>query len=139
MIPHYMASLWGSYTFQQGLLQSFILGSGIRYTGTSYGNNTEMFKVPAYNLYDLMAHYNLGEASSALKGTTVQFNVNNLTNKSTTSPPAAEPQRASTAPAVRCSLWSATAGNNLAPGAPAASSAARVHLFRYWKERHSVV
>lgn len=106
MIPHYMASLWGSHTFQQGLLQSFILGSGIRYTGTSYGNNTEMFKVPAYNLYDLMAHYNLGEASSALKGTTVQFNVNNLTNKSTTSPPAAEPQRASTAPAVRCSLWS---------------------------------
>lgn len=81
VIPHHMASLWGSYTFQQGPLKSFTLGSGVRYTGTSYGDNTETFKVPAYTLYDLMARYDLGEASSALKGTTVQFNVNNLTNK----------------------------------------------------------
>ncbi len=80
-IPRHMASLWGSYTFQQGPLKSFTLGSGVRYTGTSYGDNTEAFKVPAYTLYDVMARYDLGEASSALKGTTVQFNVNNLTNK----------------------------------------------------------
>ncbi|WP_409373286.1 TonB-dependent siderophore receptor [Pantoea sp. ACRSB] len=80
-IPRHMASLWGSYTFQQGPLKSFTLGSGVRYTGTSYGDNTEAFKVPAYTLYDVMARYDLGEASSALKGTTLQFNVNNLTNK----------------------------------------------------------
>lgn len=80
-IPRHQAALWSNYTFQQGPAKSLTFGAGARYTGTSYGDNTEAFKVPAYTLYDLMARYNLGESFSSLKGTTVQFNVNNLTNK----------------------------------------------------------
>lgn len=80
-IPRHMAKLWGSYTVQQGPLKSLTLGSGVRYTGTSYGDDTESFKVAHYTLYDLMTRYELGEAFPSLKGTAVQFNVNNLTDK----------------------------------------------------------
>jgi len=79
--PRNMASLWGSYTFRQTPLKSLTLGSGVRYTGSSYGDNTETMKVPAYTLYDLMVRYDLGELSPAMKNTTLQFNVNNLTDK----------------------------------------------------------
>lgn len=79
--PRHMASLWSTYTFLNSPLQSLTFGGGARYTGSSYGDNTETMRVPAYTLYDLMARYELGEAIPTLTGTTVQFNVSNLTNK----------------------------------------------------------
>lgn len=81
-IPRHSASTWGSYSFQNGPLRGVTLGTGVRYVGSSYGDNAESFKVPAYTLYDAMARYELGSLSSQLKGTTVQLNVNNLTDKS---------------------------------------------------------
>ncbi|MGM3175223.1 TonB-dependent siderophore receptor [Dickeya lacustris] len=80
-IPRHTASAWGSYNVQSGVLKGTTFGTGVRYVGTTYGDNAESFKVPAYTLYDAMARYDLGEASARLKGTTVQLNVNNLTNK----------------------------------------------------------
>ncbi|SLM62264.1 Ferrichrome-iron receptor [Dickeya aquatica] len=80
-IPRHTASTWGSYTVQDGLLKGTTFGTGVRYIGTTYGDNAESFKVPAYTLYDAMARYDLGEASASLKGATVQLNVNNLTDK----------------------------------------------------------
>ncbi|MCG8710235.1 TonB-dependent siderophore receptor [Brenneria sp. 4F2] len=80
-IPHHSASAWGSYSFMGGVLKGLTLGSGVRYVGSSYGDNEEGFKVPHYTLYDAMARYELGEAAPALKGATVQLNVNNLTDK----------------------------------------------------------
>ncbi|MCO7260508.1 TonB-dependent siderophore receptor [Dickeya zeae] len=80
-IPRHSASTWGSYSFQNGPLRGVTLGTGVRYVGSSYGDNAESFKVPAYTLYDAMARYELGSLSSQLKGTTVQLNVNNLTDK----------------------------------------------------------
>ncbi|MEI7188028.1 TonB-dependent siderophore receptor [Dickeya dianthicola] len=80
-IPRHSASTWGSYSFQNGPLKGVTLGTGVRYVGSSYGDNAEGFNVPAYTLYDAMARYELGSLASQLKGTTVQLNVNNLTDK----------------------------------------------------------
>ncbi|MCI4029914.1 TonB-dependent siderophore receptor [Dickeya dianthicola] len=80
-LPRHSASTWGSYSFQNGPLKGVTLGTGVRYVGSTYGDNAEGFKVPAYTLYDAMARYELGSLASQLKGTTVQLNVNNLTDK----------------------------------------------------------
>ncbi|NKI73139.1 TonB-dependent siderophore receptor [Dickeya sp. CFBP 2040] len=80
-IPRHSASTWGSYSFQNGPLKGVTLGTGVRYVGSTYGDNAESFKVPAYTLYDAMARYELGSLTPQLKGTTVQLNVNNLTDK----------------------------------------------------------
>ncbi|RNM09275.1 TonB-dependent siderophore receptor [Dickeya undicola] len=80
-IPRHSASAWGSYSFQNGPLRGVTLGTGVRYIGSTYGDNAESFKVPSYTLYDAMARYELGSLASQLKGTTVQLNVNNLTDK----------------------------------------------------------
>ncbi|MCU5772568.1 TonB-dependent siderophore receptor [Erwiniaceae bacterium BAC15a-03b] len=81
IIPRHAASAWGSYSFHDGVLNGLTLGSGVRYTGVTWGDSVGGVTVPHYTLYDAMAKYELGEASSALKGTTLQFNVNNLTDK----------------------------------------------------------
>ncbi|MDX7998252.1 TonB-dependent siderophore receptor [Xenorhabdus sp. Reich] len=80
-IPEHAASAWGSYSFQQTALKGFTLGAGVRYIGSTSGDYEETFHVNPYTLYDLMAKYDLGEASPQLKGASVQLNVNNLTNK----------------------------------------------------------
>ncbi|QOL15332.1 TonB-dependent siderophore receptor [Dickeya dianthicola] len=80
-IPRHSASAWGSYSFQHGLLSGVTFGTGVRYIGSTYGDNAEGFKVPAYTLYDAMARYELGSLASQLKGAAVQLNVNNLTDK----------------------------------------------------------
>ncbi|MDE9497043.1 TonB-dependent siderophore receptor [Xenorhabdus bovienii] len=80
-VPEHAASVWGSYSFKQSVLEGLTLGTGVRYLGTTSGDFTEKFNVPSYTLYDLMAKYDLGEASPQLKGASVQLNVNNLTDK----------------------------------------------------------
>lgn len=80
-IPRHAASAWGSYSFHNGPLKGVTLGTGVRYIGSTYGDNAESFKVPAYTLYDAMARYELGSLASQLKGAAVQLNVNNLTDK----------------------------------------------------------
>nr|WP_241764030.1 TonB-dependent siderophore receptor [Winslowiella toletana] len=80
-IPRHAASAWGSYRFRDGVLNGLTLGSGVRYTGVAWGDSVGGVTVPHYTLYDAMAKYELGEALSALKGTTLQFNVNNLTDE----------------------------------------------------------
>ncbi|CAK9884374.1 MAG: Ferrichrome outer membrane transporter/phage receptor [Candidatus Erwinia impunctatus] len=80
-IPRHMASVWGSYSVHDGVMKGITFGSGVRYTGSSYGDNAESFRVPSYALVDLMTHYELGELTPSLKGASVQLNVNNLADK----------------------------------------------------------
>ncbi|WNN42890.1 MULTISPECIES: TonB-dependent siderophore receptor [Winslowiella] len=80
-IPRHAASAWGSYSFLDGVLNGLTLGTGVRYTGTTPGDSEGGFKVAHYTLYDAMAKYQLGALSPALKGTTLQLNVNNLSDK----------------------------------------------------------
>ncbi|ADU71505.1 TonB-dependent siderophore receptor (plasmid) [Pantoea sp. At-9b] len=80
-IPRHAASAWGSYSFLDGALHGLTLGSGVRYTGTTWGDSEGGFKVPHYTLYDVMAKYELGAAVTTLRGTTLQLNVNNVADK----------------------------------------------------------
>lgn len=80
-IPHHAAALWGMYTFDNGVLDGLSTGAGIRYIGTSWGDRKNTFKVPASTVYDWMMRYQLGNAVPTLKGTSVQVNLSNLTDK----------------------------------------------------------
>lgn len=68
------ASLWAAYNFQGGLLDGLTLGAGARYTGNSWGDNTETLEVPSRTLFDAMASY-------AWKDIKLQLNATNLTDK----------------------------------------------------------
>lgn len=80
-LPKHSASLWTDYRFQNGALRGFSIGTGLRYHGKTWGNNPNTFRVPAYTLWDMKLAYRPGEHFSALKGSTVQLNLQNLTDK----------------------------------------------------------
>ncbi|MGP1207959.1 MULTISPECIES: TonB-dependent siderophore receptor [unclassified Serratia (in: enterobacteria)] len=80
-IPRHAASAWGSYSFLSGALNGLTVGSGVRYIGDAPADATGQYDVPHYTLYDAMVKYDLGQASSALRGAALQLNVQNLTDK----------------------------------------------------------
>ncbi|MFK8258450.1 TonB-dependent siderophore receptor [Erwinia sp. AnSW2-5] len=80
-IPRNAASAWGSYSFLDGVLNGLTVGTGVRYVGKAPGDDIGQYYVPHYTLYDAMVKYELGQAVPALKGTTVQLNAQNLTDK----------------------------------------------------------
>jgi iron complex outermembrane recepter protein len=73
------ASLWTDYKFG-GVLSGFGIGGGVRYTGFSWGDDDNTFKVPSYTLVDATAHYAFNE-QSALAGWMLRLNVTNLFDK----------------------------------------------------------
>ena len=77
-IPRHTASLWADYSFKYGYLAGFGLGGGVRYIGTSYGNDENTFKNAARTLFDAAGHYDLENWSPDLKGARLQVNVTNL-------------------------------------------------------------
>lgn len=79
--PKHLASLWADYTLQSGALAGLGLGVGVRYTGSSYGDAQNTFKVPDYTLVDAMLRYDFGQAGHSLKGLSAAINVKNLTDK----------------------------------------------------------
>ena len=77
-IPQHQASLWATYTADSGALEGLTVGGGLRYIGTSWGNNTNTFKVDAVTLFDAMASYDFGAKNPDLKGLSLQVNVKNI-------------------------------------------------------------
>lgn len=75
-VPKHMASLWGDYTFFDGALSGLTLGTGGRFTGTSYGDPANSFKVGSYTLVDALVRYDLARVGMA--GSNVALHVNNL-------------------------------------------------------------
>ncbi|MFT5782403.1 MAG: iron complex outermembrane receptor protein [Pseudomonas sp.] len=69
-----MTSLWAKYQFQGGLLDNLELGAGVRYTSSSYGDNTETLQVPSYTILDAMVSYRIDDVR-------LQLNASNLTDK----------------------------------------------------------
>lgn len=80
-LPRHSASLWSDYRFQRGALRGFSIGTGVRYQGKSWGNNFNTFRVPAYTLWDMKLAYRPGERFPALRGSNIQLNIQNLTDK----------------------------------------------------------
>lgn len=57
--PRHTAALWLDYTQRTGALEGLGFGMGGRYIGTSWGDSTNTFKVPAVWLADAALHYTL--------------------------------------------------------------------------------
>ncbi|WP_024278673.1 TonB-dependent siderophore receptor [Xanthobacter sp. 126] len=79
-IPQNTASLWATYAFDSGTMRGLEVGGGVRYIGTSWGNNANTFEVPAYTLFDAMLKYDLGVLDARMKGAQVQLNAKNIGN-----------------------------------------------------------
>ncbi|HAT6803390.1 TPA: ferrichrome porin FhuA [Citrobacter freundii] len=75
-VPKHMASLWGDYTMFDGPLSGLTLGTGVRYTSSSYGDPVNSFKVGSYTLVDALVRYDLARLGMA--GSNVALHVNNL-------------------------------------------------------------
>lgn len=80
-IPKNMASVWGQYEENSGMLNGLKAGAGVRYIGSSKAGADNSFSVPGVTLYDAMVGYELANISPSLKGATIQLNVNNLMDK----------------------------------------------------------
>lgn len=74
LAPAHKASLWLDYAFDSGLN----LGGGVRYTSWLWADSANTAKIPEVTLVDLALRYDLARFDSALKGTTLRLNVNNL-------------------------------------------------------------
>jgi iron complex outermembrane receptor protein len=72
--PRHRASLWADYTIKQGDFLGLGFGAGLRYTGETYGDDANTFKVPDYALVDAAIHYEL-------EGMSFAVNATNLFNK----------------------------------------------------------
>ncbi|GAB1658306.1 TonB-dependent siderophore receptor [Mannheimia haemolytica] len=70
-VPRHQASLWAKYKF----FDKLTAGVGVRYMGTTFGDNQNTFTVPAYTLYDMMLAYDF------MPNLNLQLNAQNLTNK----------------------------------------------------------
>ncbi|WP_395369806.1 TonB-dependent siderophore receptor [Komagataeibacter diospyri] len=80
-VPRNMFSVFFDYKLPSQWLKGLGVNWGMRYTGFTYADNVESFKSPAYFLFDLGAHYDLGEATPILRGLKAQLAISNLTNK----------------------------------------------------------
>lgn len=75
-VPKHMASLWADYTFFDGPFSGLTLGTGGRYTGSSYGDPANSFKVGSYTVVDALVRYDLARVGMAVSN--VALHVNNL-------------------------------------------------------------
>lgn len=76
--PRHVFAIWGDYTIGEGALRGLGFGSGVRYTGTSYGNDRNTFKNDARGIVDAAVHYDLAGLDAQLAGARLQLNVSNV-------------------------------------------------------------
>mgnify|MGYP001793469613 CR=1 FL=1 len=80
-IPQHSAALWGDYTFSDGNLEGLRLGAGVRYVGSTMGDDANTFKVPAVTLFDAALSYELAAIDRRLDGVKLAVNARNLFDK----------------------------------------------------------
>ncbi|WP_245411872.1 TonB-dependent siderophore receptor [Phyllobacterium leguminum] len=73
-VPTHSASLWANYKVQSGALEGLGLGAGVRYVGSTYGDDANTFKVPAVTLVDASVSYDW-------KNVQLQLGASNLFDK----------------------------------------------------------
>ncbi|WP_229708101.1 TonB-dependent siderophore receptor [Tistrella bauzanensis] len=78
MVPEVTAALWGRYTVQAGFAEGLGLGAGVRYVGSTYGDDKNTIEVPSYTLYDAAVSYDLGRAAPSFAGVELAVNASNL-------------------------------------------------------------
>ncbi|HEV7306073.1 TonB-dependent siderophore receptor [Ensifer sp.] len=77
-VPEHSASLWLNHTFLGGRLEGLAVGAGVRYVGSTFADNANTLKVPAYTLVDAAVSYDFGETKPELVGLKASLNVHNL-------------------------------------------------------------
>lgn len=78
--PFHMFSLWANYDVQTGPLEGLGIGAGVRYVGSSFGNDahTPVYNNDARTFVDASLRYDLGKLNSAMEGVKLQVNATNL-------------------------------------------------------------
>lgn len=76
--PRHTASMWIDYTMKYGAARGLGFGGGLRFIGTSFGNDENTFKNDARTFVDLAAHYDLENLDAKFKGARLQLNVSNV-------------------------------------------------------------
>ncbi|TGS85449.1 TonB-dependent siderophore receptor [Mesorhizobium sp. M3A.F.Ca.ET.174.01.1.1] len=76
--PNHILSLWGHYQFENGALGGLGLGTGLRFAGASYGDDTNTFKNDARAFVDASLSYDFGYRNAKLEGVKLQVNAKNL-------------------------------------------------------------
>lgn len=79
-VPYHMASLWLDYTIQEGPSRGFGIAGGVRYVGSSLGDNLNraVLDNEARTYLDAALHYDLENMNPSLKGMRFQVNATNL-------------------------------------------------------------
>lgn len=80
-VPNHMASAWANYRFTDGALRGLSLGGGTRFIGSTYGNDTNTFKVDEVTLFDAALRYDLGARFESARGVELTLNASNLADK----------------------------------------------------------
>lgn len=79
--PEHMASAWLNYRFESGVLEGLNLGAGVRYVGSSYGDNENTLLNKSAAFLDLSAGYDFGRRNPNLEGLRLDVSVINATDK----------------------------------------------------------
>ena len=79
--PENSASVWLDYLIDCGILNGLKVGCGVRYIGSTLGDQKNSFKIIDVTLTDMAANYDLGFLSSKLDGASIALNISNITDK----------------------------------------------------------
>ncbi|MFS8368511.1 TonB-dependent siderophore receptor [Acetobacter oryzifermentans] len=79
--PRNMANMFVDYTLPRDIFHGLGVNFGVRYVGFTYADTANSFKIPAYILFDVGAHYDFSNISSAFSGLKISLAMSNLTNK----------------------------------------------------------
>ncbi len=80
-VPRHQAAAWLDYTVRTGPWAGFGFGAGVRYIGTSVGDNANLYRIPVVTLVDAAIRYDFGYRYPALKGVDLAVNATNLFDK----------------------------------------------------------
>lgn len=82
-VPYHMASLWLDYTVQAGAAKGLGVGGGVRYVGSSLGDNLgrPVIDNKARTFVDASIRYDLENLAPQLRGMRVQVSATNLLNE----------------------------------------------------------
>ncbi|MEH6490400.1 TonB-dependent siderophore receptor [Hyphomonas oceanitis] len=80
-VPEVLASFFINHTIETGTFRGAGFGGGVRYTGKSYGDSSNVFEIDDYTLFDLFARYDLGAFQPAMKGVDLSLNVRNVADE----------------------------------------------------------
>lgn len=69
-VPQHTAALWADYRVDNdGFLDGLGIGAGVRYIGSSYGNDANSFKVPASTVVDASLSYKIEDVTLSVNAT----------------------------------------------------------------------